>query len=420
VPSPEADGALEPQEELADPAWVVDDPLDPLGGPGEFSAERLVAAVQARNPSLQAAAAAWRAAAERYPQAISFDDTRMSLMAGPNALGVEDGGGWMVQASQRVPWCGKLALRGSAAVAEAQVMEGDWGDVRLQLREAAEVAFYDYYLARRQIEVNTDTQRLLEQFRDIARDKYQVNQATQQDVLEAEVELASLQSRHTVFVRDEQVAKARINALLHRAADHPLPPPPVQLPAPVPLPPLEPLQEAALQSRPDLFARQARVRAEQANLALACREYYPDVDVVAKYDAFMPTEMRPQIGVDVNLPTRFARRSAAVREASYRLSQQRAEYQAAADRTRFEVQAAYERTAQSARVVRLFEDRILPAAQRSLDSALANYTSGSLDFLRLLDAERQTNTQRELYYQAIADYHRRTAELRRAVGGSME
>jgi outer membrane protein TolC len=51
-----------------------------------------------------------------------------------------------------------------------------------------------------------------------------------------------------------------------------------------------------------------------------------------------------------------------------------------------------------------------------LDSALANYTSGNLDFLRLLDAERQLNAQREMYYQAIAEYHQRVAELARVVG----
>jgi hypothetical protein len=36
-----------------------------------------------------------------------------------------------------------------------------------------------------------------------------------------------------------------------------------------------------------------------------------------------------------------------------------------------------------------FWDKILPAAQRSLDSAVANYTSGRLGFLRLLHTERQ-------------------------------
>jgi outer membrane protein, heavy metal efflux system len=149
---------------------------------------------------------------------------------------------------------------------------------------------------------------------------------------------------------------------------------------------------------------------------LADKEYYPDVSVVAKYDGFMPEEMRPQVGMEVNVPLRYGRRSAAVREASDRLAQRRAEYQERFDQVRFEVQAAVDRAAQAQQVIRLYEEKILPATQRSADSAVANYTSGKLDFLRLLDAERQVYAQREMYHQAIAEYHRRLAELDRAVG----
>ena len=217
-----------------------------------------------------------------------------TYMISPSGVGTMDGGGWMVQASQKVPWAGKRALRGSAASAEADAMKGDIGDARLRLAEAARTAFYDYYLARRQMDVNTSTRRLLTQFREIATSKYQVGQATEQDVLQADVELGSLESRRTELTRDEQVAVARINTLLHREANHPLPPPPAKVALPDSLPAAEALQQAAAQSRPDLYALQARIRAEQANLALACKEYYPDVNLVAKYDAFMPENMRPK------------------------------------------------------------------------------------------------------------------------------
>jgi outer membrane protein TolC len=257
------------------------------------------------------------------------------------------------------------------------------------------------------------------QFREIAWNKYQVNQTTQQDILQADVELATLESRRTELTRDEQVAIARINTLLHRAADHPLPPPPAKAPFPDSLPAAEALQQAAAESRPDLFAMQARVRAEQANVALACKEYYPDLNLVAKYDGFMPEEMRPQVGMELNVPLQRGRRSAAVREASERLQQRCAEYQDRLDQVRFEVQSALDRAAQSQRAIRLYEEKILPATQRSVESAQSNYTSGKLDFLRLIDAERQVYTQREMYYQAIAEYHRRLAELERAVGGSL-
>ena len=401
----------------AQPVYRTDDPCDPFDGQAELSVEQLVAEVQARNPSLQAASAAWRAATERYPQVVSLDDPMFTYMITPtNGLGTDSGGGWMVEASQKLPWAGKRTLRGNAASAEADAMKGDIGDVRLRLAEAARTAFYDYYLARREMDVNASTRRLLTQFREIAWNKYQVNQTTQQDAIQADVELATLESRQTELIRDEKIAVARINTLLHREADHPLPPPPAETPPLDSLPSADTLQQTAAESRPDLFAAQARVRAEEANLALACREYYPDVSVVAKYDGFMPEQMRPAVGMELNVPLQNGRRSAAVREASERLLQRRAEFQERLDQVRFEVQSALDRATQSRRVIRLYEEKILPATQRSVDSAVANYTSGKLDFLRLLDAERQVYVQREMYYQAIAEYHRRLAELDRALG----
>ena len=398
-------------------AYRSDDPCDPFTGQTELAVDRLVAEVQARNPSLQAASAAWRAATERYPQVVSLEDPMFTYMVTPtNGLGADNGGGWMVQGSQKIPWAGKRALRGSAASAEANAMKGDIGDTRLRLAETTRMAFYDYYLAQREIEVNTSTRRLLKQFRDIASNKYQVGQAIEQDVLQADVELANLESRRTELARDEEVAVARINTLLHRDADCPLPPPPAKVPLPASLPTAEVLQQTAAQSRPDLYTLQSRVRAAQANVALACKEYYPDVNLVAKYDGFMPENMRPAVGMDINIPLHNERRSAAVREAENLVAQRCAEYQDRLDQVHYEVRSAWSRAAQSQRVVELYDQSILPASQRSLDSAVSNYTSGKLDFLRLLDAERQVYSQREMYYQSIAEYHRRMAELERAVG----
>ena len=414
--SPVSRVSYESPDAAADPS---PDPCDPFSGQAELSADQLVAEVQRRNPSLQSAAAAWRAAAQRYPQMISLDDPMFGFMIGPHGLGRDDNGGWMVEASQKVTWQGKRALRGCAAAAEADAMRGEIGDTRLQLTAAAKTALLDYYLARRQAEVNSTTAGLLNQFRAIAKTKYEVNQATEQDVLQADVELANLENRRTELARDEQLAIARINTLLHLEANHRLPLPPAQVPLPESLPSVQMLQETAQRARPDLYSQAARVRAEQANLELACKEYWPDPEFAVKYDAFMPEDMRPQVGMNFNVPLQRTRRSAAVREASERLQQRRAEYQNRLDQVQFEVQSAYHRANQGRQAVGLYREKILPAAQRNLESAQANYTAGKIDFLRLIDAQRQLYAQRDMYYQTLAEYHRRLAELERAVGESL-
>jgi outer membrane protein, heavy metal efflux system len=390
------------------------DPDDPFRGARELELPQLIAAVEMRNPSLQAAAAAYRAAAARYPQATALEDPMFGWTVSPQGVGRDDGGGFMVEAAQKLPWSGKRGLRGAAAAAEAEAMHGDLGDARLRVVEMARNAYFDYYLAARQAEVNAATTTLVQQFREIARHKYEVNQATEQDVLAADVDLAALETRRSELARDRAVAVARINTLLHRAADHPLVPPPADLPLAVNLPKVDSLEQSALRGRPDVLAEAARIHGEEANLALAQKEYYPDVEVVARYDANMPVDMRSQVGMNVNVPLWQARRSGAVREACERLQQRRAEYQDLADRVRYEVHAAYQRTVQAQTAVGLYRQRILPAAEHNVQSAQANYVSGKLDFLRLVDAQRQLAQQREMREQALADYHHRLAELERA------
>ena len=391
---------------------------DPFAGQSELSLDRLVTEVERRNPSLQAMIAAWSAAAERYPQVVSLDDPMFEFMVATAHAGTNDGMGYSYQLSQAIPWPGKRQLRGAAAAAEADAARGEIVATRLQLAEAARTAFYQYYLACRQLEVNQRVSGLMREFRDIAQSKYEVSQAMQQDVLQAEVELAELAGRRAELVRDQRVATARINTLLHRAVDYPLPPPPAKIQILDTLPSAEALERQAIQSRPDLLSISSEIRAQEANLALACKEYYPDMNFVARYDGSMgDPAMRPMVGMGVNVPLWLVKRDAAVREARDRLQQRHAEYQNRLDEVRFEVQSALERLVQGRQIVQLYTQRILPAAEESLKAARANYTVGKIDFLRLLDAERQYNNQEDRYHQAVADYQTRWAELERAVGG---
>ena len=164
--------------------------------------------------------AAWRMAAERYPQMISLDDPMFSYMLGTEGLGPE--GGWMVMGSQKIPWFGKRQLRGRIAEFEANAACQDVADLRLKLAEATANALYDYYLVQREKEINAANSELMNEFRSIAKIRYEANQVSQQDVLQADLELGDLEARRAELASKESVAIARINTMLHRAADCPI------------------------------------------------------------------------------------------------------------------------------------------------------------------------------------------------------
>jgi cobalt-zinc-cadmium efflux system outer membrane protein len=387
--------------------------------------DRLIAEVEARNPSLQAMAHAWRAAAQRYPQAVSLDDPMFMTMMAPasfNSSQVESA--YVLQGSQKLPWFGKRQMRGQQAQAEASSAFQDVQDTRLQIVQVTRLAFYDYYLAERQLEINQRNRQSAQEFRDSAQVKYENNQVTQQDVIQADVELTDVRRRKIELGRMRRVAVARINVLLLRTPDDPLPPSPESLAPEFELPSADSLRQTAAARRPDLAALAARVQSEQAAVNLALKQYYPDAEVFGRYDSFWQpastqSDLRGQVGVNMNVPIYRGRLAAAVSEAQFRLSQRRAEYQQRLVEIQYEVQAAYEQVEEARQTVKLYTNQYLPLAEQNLALARANYDVGKTTYLSLVMAQRQLFAVRETYEQTLTDYYRRIADLERAIGGQL-
>jgi cobalt-zinc-cadmium efflux system outer membrane protein len=296
-------------------------------------------------------------------------------------------------------------------------------DSRLQLRLVADNAFFEYFLTMRLIEINRENTRLMQQFRDTAQTKYRTNQVTQQDVLQADLELADLARRQLELERMDRVATARINTLLRRWPDAPLPPPPAHLNAPQQPVDANLLWQTALQQRPDLAALAWRIQSEEAALELAYKNYFPDLDVFGRYDTFwQPSStqgpLRAQVGVAMNLPIYREKLRAAVCEAQFRLNQRRAEFEQRSLNIQYEVVSAAQQVEESRKTVDLYDQRLLPVADQNVAAARANYEVGKLNFLELAQTQRQLIAIRERQIEAIVGYHRRAAELNRVTGGT--
>ena len=252
-----------------------------------LSLERLIAEVQAVHPSLEAMYAAWQAASQKYLQVISLDDPMFGATFAPASCGSRDvESAYAIEASQKIPWHGKRALRGIAASWEADSASRDVETTRQKLAEAAELAFWDYYVVRRQLDLNEQNNVILKAFRDNAVTRYETGLVTQQDVLQADIELANLEQRRIELERMDRVASGRINVLLCRKPTDPLPPPPKSLVRAIELPNQDLLLTLAVEQRPDVSAAAARRSAEPAKFALAYKQYYPDAELFGRYDTF--------------------------------------------------------------------------------------------------------------------------------------
>ena len=414
----------------APPEGQVPAPPSPAPLPAEVFPESLDLAVYvhevlARNRSLQSMIAAWQAAAQKYPQAVALDDPMFTAMSAPASWSSDDvNAAYLLGGSQKIPWWGKRSLRGQVAQAEANAASMDVADARLQLTQAAHLAYFDYYLVHRQLELTDANVRSLQEFQATARRQYEANLVMQQDVLQGEVELAEGERRRIELERMRRTSIARLNTLVHRPPDCPVPPPPGSLTIDGTPAPAELLRQLAQQQRPDLASMRAKIQAESASVSLAYKEFYPDFEVMGRYDRFgQPTDkfgdFQGQFGVIMHVPIYLETRRAAAREAMFKLRRQRADYEQRIDDINQEVESAYAQVVEMQAIVELYVHRTLPAAERNVTSARADYVANRGDFLRLVSAQRQSLMLREKHQEAVVGYLSRRAELERAIGGPL-
>ncbi len=396
-----------------------------FAGQRELSLPQLADMVVERNASLAAMTFAWRAAQQRYPQAIALDDPTFMAMAAPASFSSgTTQSAYVLGGAQKLPWFGKRESRGAAAQADASAMFHDVRDARLQLEQSTRMAFYEYYLVARELDLNRQNLELTREFRDTAQAKYENNLVTQQDMLQADVESATTERRLLELTRMYRISVARINTLLRRNPDELLPAPPRELSDAAQLPDAGLLRQTAVGQRPDLAAIASRVRAEQAAVELALRQFYPDTEFYGKYDSFWQpaatqSPLRGQIGINMNVPIYRKKLNAAVCEAQFKLAQRQAEYRQKVADVQFEVESAYAEVAESQQAIQLYRSKLLPAAESTVSTARSNYDVGKTTFLNLLSAQQQFLIQREQYQQALAAYNSRLADLERAVGGPL-
>ncbi len=383
----------------------------------QLTATQLVEAVLKRNADILAMQAAWQAAQAHIDQASAFDDPRLSYQIAPQTLGQSSMDvGQKLSISQRLPWPGKRGLRADVARFEADVSQEGIRRVRLRLTEAARRSYADWYFVHAALRINRINQSLLQEFQRIAEFKYAAGRTSKQDVLHAEVEATLLGHRNIVLERQRHEVQSRINTLLQRLPDTPLPKP-GGLTGATPLPSIVALRRQALKNRPELHALQARILASRRRLALSERDFYPDITLNAAYNSLWnQDEKRLTVGASINIPFHRKRR-AANDEVRARMLRLDAEQKTKIAEIMDAVQRAYERVRENEQILALYRDRLLPLAEENLAAAQSDYESGRGGFLNLISAEKNRIQTRLQIAQAQADYQRRLAALEFTTGG---
>jgi cobalt-zinc-cadmium efflux system outer membrane protein len=376
---------------------------------------RLTCAVLASNPELAAWHDAWRAASARADQPTSLGETSLSYSFAPASIGSSAVGyGQLVQIEQSFR-LGQTSLERRVARAQAEAARHDVAAKRQELALVATTLFDEYYTLTRALETNAEHKGLVDSILDTATARYSTGAASQQDPIQAELEVAHIEHERIVLLAQRDVVKAQINGLLHRPPDTPLPPPPDRISVD--------LADAAdpEQRRPETEAAIAQEDAAEQATALARRRFSPSVKAMGSYNSMWPmVEHRFMVGAGISIPIQLRSLRAGIAEAKAERSAARHHREAIEDAVAVEQAAARHELEEANHVVELHRNRLIPTARARIEAAHVGYETGANDFSTVIEAERELRSLELAYHRALANLNDERAELDYALGRSLD
>lgn len=383
----------------------------------------LVSEAMKNNPEIVSAQKSYEAARQRPSQESSLPDPMISW--GYTSVGNPVPGAGLgsqvlsnigLMYSQELPYPGKLKLKGEIASKEAEATFQQYQAVQLDVISRLKQAYYRLQYTYAESNLLIRNRDLLNKLLSVTEARYSVGKAAQQDVFKAQTQISILETRLVKLDQQRISSEAEINSVLNRRPGTPVGRPediePKELTAT-----LEELFAAAARNSPMLRRDQKMIERSELAVNSARKEYYPDVTLSGGY--FNQGSMAPmyQFQASFKVPLYFWRKQrAGVNEQVDLLSQAKKSYEATDQSLHFRIQDDYTMAQASSKLMKLYEQTVVPQGNLAIESSLSTYETGAVDFLSVLTNFTTVLDYEMNYYDEALNYELALSRLEEMTG----
>uniref|UniRef100_Q01PK0 Outer membrane efflux protein n=1 Tax=Solibacter usitatus (strain Ellin6076) TaxID=234267 RepID=Q01PK0_SOLUE len=321
-----------------------------------------------------------------------------------------------VMVSQELPFPGKRQLRGDIAAKEASAEFQQYLAVRLSVTSRLKQAYHELHHANVSITFVKRYQDLLQKILRISEARYTVARAAQQDIFKAQTQFAIFETQLLRYEQERTAKQIEINALLNRPQGGAIDVPDDMDPGELTIP-LDELLAGARTHAPSLAREQKIVERNDLSSALARKSVYPDYTVSGGY--FNQGSMPPmwQFRVDFKIPAWYrTKQHAEITEKAFSAVEARHNYEAADVALQAQVRAQYTAAVTSRKLIDLYRKSVVPGSQLALESSIASYETGTLDFLSLFSNFMNVVEYELMVHEEIMQFHVALARLEELTG----
>ena len=350
----------------------------------------------ASHPRIRAARERVTAAIHRVPQQRALPDPMFSNTFWPiqdQAIQTAAGRiGNQMSLSQQVPWPKKLQAKADVACKEIEVAKAEVETIERQIAESVRLAYYELWFATRAIEIVDDNRDVVRKLVTVAQARYRSG-GKQSDVTRAELEADKLDEQLIQLQQQKAVAQADLATLLHQPVGF-VPEAAGELDAAAMPAELDALIAQAESCNPALQGLAWQIQRDRAKRQVACSQRYPDLQLgigwglVSDENAVSPiSNGHDTIGftVGVTLPIWKDKINAGIREADANTSSSIQLHQATRDEVYGKIRRLVAQAESLADQLQLYEQKIIPRTNSTLQFALADYRGKRADFFDVID-----------------------------------
>jgi len=179
----------------------------------------------------------------------------------------------------------------------------------------------------------------------------------------------------------------------------------------------EELLEAALEHRPDLFAKRAAIAEAEARLRLQIADRFgnPNIGPVYEFDPSRLSYVGGQISVPIPI---FNLKTGEIQQLRAQVAQAQAFLRQTEVEIRQDVSAAVQRLTEAQSWVTNYQQEVLPTMRKSLENMETLFKQGQpgVDVLRVLEVRRKLLRAQDGYLDALLVYTQTLADVALAVG----
>lgn len=397
----------------------------PAYGASPLPLSELIAEAEANNPRIHAAEHDWRASTHLREQVTTLPDPQFTVqefsVGSPKPFAGFTTSNFAyigIGASQRLPYPGKLRLKGIAADRSADVAQARTQILRASIAEQVKMAYFRLAYLRQTLGSLETSRTMLGQLIDSELSRYSTGQGSQADVLKAQLTRTKLVREITMHHQQMGQAQADLKELLHRPQTSPdvaageLTATPLRQNA-------SELLQFARKRNPAVLFDSLGVAKQTAELKSAERAGKPDFSLGYMYQRTgndFPAYYMLTFGID--LP-RQRRVKAEVAEAAESLHSARERLDDGLQQELAEVQKQYVTATNTAEILKEYREGLLPQADAAFRAALAGYESNKQPFSSVLTALDETLQLKRDSAQTLLEHELAIARLETLTGETL-